>query len=162
MSSRLTIVNTIVDDIKQKLSRLNGYSIEPVIVYNQLVDPQTVNQFPALAIGFYNDQIEEEDNQTMRYRSNILIMGYCQSVEDLYDLAEDVEYFLYNKESDFTYKQQVQPIVGQGCRFRDRVRCDRFYVPAARRVSAPALSVPGVVPLAVPRARRQGPRTLRV
>jgi hypothetical protein len=118
MSARRTIIDNIVNDVREKVTVANGYNVEPVRVYGELRNPEKVTQFPSIAIGMFSDVLVEEGNGYQRRDAEILIYGYVNNVDHLFDLSEDLEDFFYKRDGDFVYKNQILPTTGEGVNFR--------------------------------------------
>lgn len=109
---RETAINNIVSDIQSKVSISNGYNTNIIKIYNYYIYPHNVSQYPSLIVYPIGDMIESEGNQHMQRRLQIVIGGVCNTISDMYNLSEDMEYFINSHSSNFIYKESIQP--GEG------------------------------------------------
>lgn len=105
MSDRSTILDTLKDELKEKIHRGNNYNSQISEVKHGIYMFEDVMVTPAVFFWCYRDEAEGSFGNVEKRKLYIYMYGYLtpQSEGDLdsiYDLIDDLEYFLYN---DFTY-----------------------------------------------------------
>lgn len=104
---RNTIIKQLKTDIEDSIKCSRGYDTDPVEVKLGVVNFDQFAQRPAIGYWMFSDTKDEEYLDDNRYRIlNFIIYGYSESdglgnFDSIYELANDVEKFLYS--TDWTY-----------------------------------------------------------
>ena len=105
MSKRNDILNTLKEEMEDYIKSSRGYKSDLVEVVRGIQMFEDIEMKPVVAFWCYRDestgQFAGRDDRFLY----VYIYGYCDTdgygdVDDIHNLAADVEYFLYN---DFSY-----------------------------------------------------------
>jgi len=106
MPSRKTILNTLQDDLS-KIKTSRGYLTDPTEIFQGVTGFDNIVQRPTISFVMLADEVTDEYYDDNRLRQmTIYIYGYADvelnNYNPVYDLAEDVETFLYSTDWSFT------------------------------------------------------------
>ena len=106
---RNTILNKLKTDMEDYIKSSRGYETDPVEVIRGIQMFEDISMKPAICFWCFRDESEGQFAGNDRRILYIYIYGYADTdgygdVDDVYDLASDVEYFLHN---DFTYENDT-------------------------------------------------------
>ena len=109
MSNRNTILNKLKTDMEDYIKSSRGYHMDPVEVTRGIQMFEDIEMKPAICFWCYRDESTGQFSGGDRRFLYVYIYGYCDTdgygdVDDIHDLASDVEYFLFN---DFTYENDT-------------------------------------------------------
>ena len=105
-NKRNIILKALKTDLEEKLHSSNGYKTDPVNITRGAMIFEDVVEKPALCFYVFNDEKEEAFSSVSYRFLHVYILGfydtdgYGDNSDDLHNLLDDVEYFIYN---DFTY-----------------------------------------------------------
>jgi len=107
MADRNTIIKKLGDDIREKISSVNGYDSDLSEVKLGIVSFDYFAQRPAIGYWMFMDTKDDEYLDDNRHRIlNFIIYGYTDTdgldgFDSIYNLANDIEKFLMS--TDWTY-----------------------------------------------------------
>jgi len=104
-NDRNTILTQLKSDMLDKMHVGNGYNFTPGEIKRGIYTYEQCSIKPAIYFWCYRDEAAGAFANCEERRLHIYIYGYCDTNyvsdnKDIHDLADDLEYFLYN---DFTY-----------------------------------------------------------
>jgi len=117
MDQRNTYLYQIENDLKEKLTVVNGYDFTPVSIKRGIYNFQDFEGLmPAICFTFISESPFESDNYQMTYddidTKSIILMFYGYAQTDgygksdlIYQMTANIETFL--KSSDMTYNEDV-------------------------------------------------------
>jgi len=105
MANRNTILNALMTDMMDYLTPSRGYNVDLGEVKRGIYYFEDVSIKPAVCFWCYRDASEGAFNHVDKRTLYIYMYGYTdntgvEDVDEIHNLASDVEYFLYN---DFSY-----------------------------------------------------------
>ena len=105
MSNRNTILIALKSDMEKYIKSSREYKMDPVEVTRGIRMFEDIEMKPAICFWCYRDESTGQFAGNDRRFLYVYIYGYCDTdgygdVDDIHNLASDVEYFLFN---DFSY-----------------------------------------------------------
>ena len=106
MPSRKTVLNTLKDELS-KIQTSRGYLTDPTEIIHGVTGFNDVVQRPTISFVMLADELIDEYYDDNRLRDmTIYIYGFADvelnNYDPIYDLAEDVETFLYSDDWSYT------------------------------------------------------------
>ena len=133
MANRKEILNQLKLDLT-KIQSGRGYLTDPVEIVHGITSFDFFNQRPAISFVMIGDEKDQEYYDDNRLRNMSVYLYAFADVElnnydPIYDLAEDIETFLYSK--DWTYTDQTllgDVVITPGGVDNMRALCDTIIV----------------------------------
>jgi hypothetical protein len=106
MPNRKTILNQLKEDLG-KIQSSRGYLTDPVEIAHGITSFDFFNQRPAISFVMIADEVTDEYYDDNRFRE-MSVYIYCfadvelNNYNPIYDLAEDIETFLYSNDWSYT------------------------------------------------------------
>lgn len=104
MSTRNTILNALKTELKSSIVGSGNYLTKANTVKRGIYMFADISPKPAICFWCYRDATDGDFGGDGVRWLHIIIYGYTKGMDEIHDLARDVEYFLYN---DFSYTEDV-------------------------------------------------------